>query len=716
MATKYAIETVYKLIDNITMPLNKIGIKGKTVGRTLKNEFTKTQQQLANIGTKLKTFASGAALVGVGAIGAGLGVATKQFVEFDSSLHAASAAFSDMNPKSVDFGDKLKTLGKAARDVAAVTEFNAQQTAQGLSTLARAGLDSVNAIALLPNISDLATAGMVGIDEAVGMATSTLNIFGKNLDEFGNKITDPRKIAGNMQYISDILAQTADMANHSVQDVVGAASTGGSMFKTANQSIENFGALTAVLADVNKSGTEAGTMLRNIMLRLSAPAKAGEGALKKLNIATRDSKGNLLNIVDIVKQFETSMKGLGSAEQAEYLDAIFGKQNVEAATAIINAGSNKLLELTDRLEKSSGAAAQKAGVMRGSLQNQINILMSGLTELGFKFVDAFADKGSDAIKKLTDAINSFDPTPIINFLKTAFSVIVKVVKILWKMRSVIKIAAISFVIFKTAVAATVVVAELLGAVIGTVKTIMTVFTGVVKILNAAFIASPIGWFVLGIGALIAAVILCIKYWDAITAALSRAWEWIKKNQEAILNLVTIFTGPFGVIISIVREFWNEWDRIKQAFTDGGIVKGLLQIGATILSALLVPLQGIFELIAKIPYIGEPFKAMAGGIEKFRDTIKGVDGTEMINKIQGVDGTEIINKAQGSVAHGGGGRAFGSDAPELAPVSPAQQVAYYSRQDSYQHAEISVRAEQGTQARISKPPKSPSFNLVASGSY
>ena len=705
MAKVYSVGAVFKLIDRASAPLKKIGVEGKAASGFLKSELLKTEQQLANVGAKLKTFASGAALVGIGAIGAGLGVATKQFVEFDSSLHAASAAFSDMNPKAVDFGDKLKTLGKAARDVAAVTEFNAQQTAQGLSTLARAGLDSVNAIALLPNISDLATAGMVGIDEAVGMATSTLNIFGKNLDEFGNKITDPKQIAGNMQYISDILAQTADMANHSVQDVVGAASTGGSMFTTANQSIENFGALTAVLADINRRGTEAGTNIRNIMLRLSAPAKAGEGALKKLNIATRDSKGNLLNIVDIVKQFETSMKGLGSAEQAEYLDAIFGKQNVEAATAIINAGSNKLLELTDRLEKSSGAAAQKAGVMRGSLQNQINILMSGLTELGFKFVDAFADKGSDAIKKLTDAINSFDPTPIINFLKTAFSVIVKVVRILWSMRSVIKIAAISFVIFKTAVVATVIVAKLLGAVIGTVKTIMTVFTVVVKILNAAFIASPIGWFVLGIGALIAAVILCIKYWDAITAALSRAWEWIKKNQEAILNLVTIFTGPFGVIISIVREFWNEWDRITQAFTNGGIIAGLKQIGATILSALLAPLQGIFELIAKVPYIGEPFKAMAGGIDKFRDTIKGVDGAE------------VINKVQGAVSYGGVGQSgTGGSAPELVPISPAQQVAYYSRQDTYQHAEISVRAEQGTQARISKPPKSPSFNLVASGSY
>ncbi len=698
MAKAYSIEAVFKLIDRASAPLKKIGLEGKTTSGFLKSELLKTQQQLANVGAKLKTFASGAALVGVGAIGAGLGVATKQFIEFDSSLHAASAAFSDMNPKSVDFGDKLKTLGKAARDVAAVTEFNAQQTASALSTLARAGIDSTNAIALLPNVADLATSAMVDIDSAVSMATGTLNIFGKMSD-------DPKILAGNMKYISDVLAKTADMADHSVQDVVDAATEGGDMFKKVNQSVENFNAALVALAKNNITGSKAGIAMRNIMLRLSAPAASGEMALKKLGIRTKDSAGNLLNIVDIIGQFEKSLKGVGTADAAEYLDAIFGKQNVAAAQTLISAGSDKLLEYTSLIDDSLGAAAQKAGVMRGSLQNQISVLMSGLTELGFKFVDAFADKGSDAIKKLTDAINSFDPTPIINFLKTAFSVIVKVVKILWKMRSVIKIAAISFVIFKTAVAATVIVAELLGAVIGTVKTIMTVFTGVVKILNAAFIASPIGWIILAFGALIAAVILCIKYWDAITAALSRAWEWIKKNQEAVLNLVTIFTGPFGVIISIVREFLNEWDRITQAFTNGGIITGLKQIGATILSALLAPLQGIFELIAKVPYIGEPFKAMAGGIDKFRDTIKGVDGTE------------VINKAQGSVAHGGGGQAgTGGSAPELAPVSPAQQLAYYSRQDSYQHAEISVRAEQGTQARISKPPKSPSFNLVASGSY
>jgi len=112
MATKYAIETVYKLIDNITMPLDKIGVKGKTVGRALKNEFTKTEQQLANVGTKLKSFAKGAALAGVALVGVGIGVATKQFIDYDAAVTGATAKFKDLDITSADYKDNLKAVGK----------------------------------------------------------------------------------------------------------------------------------------------------------------------------------------------------------------------------------------------------------------------------------------------------------------------------------------------------------------------------------------------------------------------------------------------------------------------------------------------------------------------------------------------------------------------------------------------------------------------------
>lgn len=698
MATKYAIETVYKLIDNITMPLDKIGIKGKTVGRALKNEFTKTEQQLANIGTKLKSFAKGAALAGVALVGVGIGVAAKQFIDYDAAVTGATAKFKDLDITSADYKDNLKAVGKVARDVAAVTEFNAVDTAGALDKMAMAGLTSKQSMALLAGTTNLATAAGADLTTAVDIATDALGAFGLMTE-------DEKALEGNLNRLSDVMAKTTNMFNTDIGGFFESAKMGAATFTSTGQSLEDFSAMVGVMASSGIKGSESGTQLRNMMLSLASPSKTATMALDRMGIKTTDAQGNFLNIIDILGQFEKGMKGMGDAEKAAALTDIFGKRTVTGVTLLLAEGTEGLKKYSKELQNAGGTAANVAAAMRGSLANRIEVLKSALTELGFKFVDAFAAKGGKAIESFTTVITNFDPTPIIDFLKTAFSVIVKVVKILWSMRSVIKIAAISFVIFKTAVVATVIVAKLLGAVIGTVKTIMTVFTVVVKILNAAFVASPIGWFVLGIGALIAAVILCIKYWDAITAALSRAWEWIKKNQEAILGIIAVFTGPFGFIISIVREFWNEWDRITQAFTNGGIIAGLKQIGATILSALLAPLQGIFELIAKVPYIGEPFKAMAGGIDKFRDTIKGVDGAE------------AINKAQGAVSYGGVGQAgTGGSAPELAPISPAQQVAYYSRQDSYQHAEISVRAEQGTQARVSKPPKSPAFNLVASGSY
>ena len=108
---------------------------------------------------------------------------------------------------------------------------------------------------------------------------------------------------------------------------------------------------------------------------------------------------------------------------------------------------------------------------------------------------------------------------------------------------------------------------------------------------------------------------------------------------------------------------------------------------------------MFGLLGKIPGVGKHFENFATNIESFRNQIKGID-----------DSTANVStsKMDGGISDG--------IQPAVVPVSPAQQLAYYSRQDSYQHAEISVRAEQGTQARISKPPKSPAFNLVASGSY
>lgn len=694
MATKYAIETVYKLIDNITMPLDKIGVKGKTVGRALKNEFTKTEQQLANIGTKLKSFAKGAALAGIALVGVGIGVATKQFIDYDAAVTGATAKFKDLDITSADYKDNLKAVGKVARDVAAVTEFNAVDTAGALDKMAMAGLTSKQSMALLAGTTNLATAAGADLTTAVDIATDALGAFGLMTE-------DEKALEGNLNRLSDVMAKTTNMFNTDISGFFESAKMGAATFTSTGQSLEDFSAMAGVMASSGIKGSESGTQLRNMMLSLASPSKTAAMALDRMGIKTTDAQGNFLNIIDILAQFEKGMKGMGDAEKAAALTDIFGKRTVTGVTLLLAEGTEGLKKYSKELQNAGGTAANVAAAMRGSLANRIEVLKSALTELGFKFVDAFAAKGGKAIENLTATITNFDPAPIIDFLTTAFTVISKIVGVLWKMRIIIISLAIAWGVYKVAMIAAVVISNIMGMV-QAVQALMSAQQGmnvVQAIFNVLLTANPVGVIIVAIAALIAIIILCVKHWDDITAAMARCWDWVKKNQEAVLGIIAVFTGQFGFIISIVREFWNEWDRITQAFTNGGIIAGLKQIGATILSALLAPLQGVFELLGKIPGVGKHFENFATNIESFRNQIKGID-----------DSTANVStsKMNGGISDG--------IQPAIAPVSPAQQVAYYSRQDSYQHAEISVRAEQGTQARISKPPKSPAFNLVASGSY
>lgn len=694
MATKYAIETVYKLIDNITMPLDKIGVKGKTVGRALKNEFTKTEQQLANVGTKLKSFAKGAALAGIALVGVGIGVATKQFIDYDAAVTGATAKFKDLDITSVDYKDNLKAVGKVARDVAAITEFNAVDTAGALDKMAMAGLTSKQSMALLAGTTNLATAAGADLTTAVDIATDALGAFGLMTE-------DEKALEGNLNRLSDVMAKTTNMFNTDISGFFESAKMGAATFTSTGQSLEDFSAMVGVMASSGIKGSESGTQLRNMMLSLASPSKTAAMALDRMGIKTTDAQGNFLNIIDILAQFEKGMKGMGDAEKAAALTDIFGKRTVTGVTLLLAEGTEGLKKYSKELQNAGGTAANVAAAMRGSLANRIEVLKSALTELGFKFVDAFASKGGKAIENLTATITNFDPASIIDFLTTAFTVISKIVGVLWKMRIIIISLAIAWGVYKVAMIAAVVISNIMGMV-QAVQTLMSAQQGmnvVQAIFNVLLTANPVGVIIVAIAALIAIIILCVKHWDDITAAMARCWDWVKKNQEAVLGIIAVFTGPFGFIISIVREFWNEWDRITQAFTNGGIIAGLKQIGATILSALLAPLRGVFELLGKIPGVGKHFENFATNIESFRNQIKGID-----------DSTANVStsKMDGGISDG--------IQPSVAPVSPAQQVAYYSRQDSYQHAEISVRAEQGTQARISKPPKSPVFNLVASGSY
>lgn len=607
MASRYEVSTTFALVDRASAALKSIGASGDAVSGRLNASLLKAQERVTAFGETAK--ATGKMLIGMGvaAVGAGLVVATKQYADFDAALHGAGAAFSDVDSSAADFEERLHEIGLSARAVAAATEFDAKQTADAMATLARAGVDSSNAIALLPGVADLATAACVEMNEAVGMAVGGLNVMGMMSD-------NPEILAQNMKRLSDVMAYTADSANMSLTDVSEAITAGGAFFKTANNDLNMFSASLTALANNSIVGAEAGTHLRNIMTNLSAPTDKAAAALKSMGIATTDSSGNLLSLSDIVGQFNKAMVGMGDAERNANLYAIFGKQNIAAFNALLNTGADALESYAATAANSTDAAMQKAEALRGSLLNKLNVLKSALTEKGFQFVDAFAGKGGNFITELTESISNFDVTPLVNGLTTALNVITKIVQTAWTFRGVI-IAIVAAMTTWRLVTDAIVIAQKAHNVITAVATgaqiayasvikgstaaqsalafattetkiATAIFTGVMKgaafaiglmskavgVLNTLFVATPIGWIVLGIMALIGVIVLCVKHWDSISAALKRVGDWFVWLGTSIANFAveawnSIINFFSGVGTRIAEFASSAWEAITGFFTN-----------------------------------------------------------------------------------------------------------------------------------------------------
>jgi TP901 family phage tail tape measure protein len=638
---RYSIETVFKLIDQISAPLDKVAGKGNKVGKALKRDFLAAQDSLDKFGNKLKTIGSYAIGASFAAIGAGLAISTKQFIEFDSAATAATEKFKDLDVTSETYAESVKKVGQTARDVAAITEYNAVDTAGALDKMAMAGLTSEQSMKLLMGTTNLATAAGMDLTTAVDIATDSLGAFGL-------MSSDASQLQVNLDRVSDVMAKTTNMFNTDMPGMFEAIKKGGPAFTSAGQSVESFSALIGVMASSGVKGSEAGTQLRNMMLSLANPSDKADSALKRLGITVKDQSGNYLDVIDIIGQFESATKDMGSAEKAAALATIFGTRTVTGMNILLQEGSEKLRTYRGDLENAGGAAANIAEAMRGSIKNKIEVLKSALTELGFKFVESFQEKGVGLIEKLTEAVSQFDPQPIISAMITAAQVIGSVIGFIWNMREIIMGVVIAWSIYKGAMLAAAAVAPLL-TLIKVIKMLASgekLATVAQWAFNAAANANPIGIIITAIGILIGLIILVVTHWDSFTAGLAYAWEWIKyvalviwdglcagfqaltgfisENSEKVLGLIAIFTGPFGFIISMVNELRENWGMVVDTFKSDGIIAGLKRLGGVLLSGILAPIQGLLEMLSKIPIIGDKIAPAAGAIENFRNQLKGID--------------------------------------------------------------------------------------------
>jgi hypothetical protein len=149
--------------------------------------------------------------------------------------------------------------------------------------------------------------------------------------------------------------------------------------------------------------------------------------------------------------------------------------------------------------------------------------------------------------------------------------------------------------------------------------------------NLAMTANPIGLVIVAIGILIGLIIIIVKNWDLITAAIVKFTKavinWFKELLKKSLEFFDKFSGiglliaaPFVLILSIQKSLLQNWNNITDAFKGGGIKAGILAIGKAILDGLLVPIQSFLELVSKIPGVGNFAKGGALKIAQLRENL------------------------------------------------------------------------------------------------
>ncbi len=146
--------------------------------------------------------------------------------------------------------------------------------------------------------------------------------------------------------------------------------------------------------------------------------------------------------------------------------------------------------------------------------------------------------------------------------------------------------------------------------------------------TAALLANPMTWVVLGIMALIAAIVLCIVYWDDIAAACGVAWEWIKSTASEGMNFLQSLPGLYlDFLGSIGSMFFEAGKALWTTFADGiGSVIGapmeFIKKGVALIDDYLPHSDARKGPLSRLTWSGQRLMTtFAAGVPKGYDSLK-----------------------------------------------------------------------------------------------
>ncbi|WP_017614139.1 phage tail tape measure protein [Nocardiopsis salina] len=494
-----------------------------------------------------------------------IGKITAAGVAAGGSMEAFARGQADVNASlartAIASGENEEALRASAYAMADHTG-GAEAAADGMELLAQKGFDTKQEFeAILPAVGQFGDAVGKDLPSAISSADRLLVPFGDDLSDVGDNADQMSRLIQQ----TDIPLGTLERNLGRVPDELQAlefglddAAAGVEYFRdqgySGQESVREF---RRAVAD---SEGDMGEFLDVLGLtaeeweNYQTAVEPTPGLTQELADAANDTSTPLQDLQDRVQDLMFRYGGLADAAGSLALPLMALGPILKGATTVIQ-----------------GATRAKNALSLAFLRSPVFWLVAGLALLAGAFWYAWQNSATfrETVTGLWGSLSSA-AEPVINWLTTtALSAFQSLATWVGENEATMTRLAIAIVAIGAAVAAVVIGLKVYQGIMAVVRGLTLAWVGVQWLLNAAFLANPITWIVLGILALIAVIALVIVYWDEIVAATRAAWDWLMDILSSALDwIIDLFLN--WTLIGLVIQYWDQIAAGFQAGVDAAV--------------------------------------------------------------------------------------------------------------------------------------------------
>ena len=594
----------------------------------VKGDLQSLSQAAQGVGGQLKS--AGKALTGAG-VGMSAGITAPVAAIGTAALLSAADFEQAMNVMQQVSGateGQMASLQAQALQLGAETSFSAGEAAQAMLELSKAGLSASEVSAAIGGTLDLAAAGGLGLAQAAEISANAVNVFGLGADQTTN--------------IANMLAAAANASSVEVTDLAQGMQMAGSVFASSGQSVDSLTTALALMGNAGIKGSDAGTSLKTMLMRLSAPTDDAAAVLGDLGVAVYNTDGSMRSFEGILGDLTTATSGLTDEQRNMALTTVFGADAIRAVNILTAAGVSGWDNMAGAVGTAGAASAVAEARMKG-ISGAIEYVKGSIDSFLIGTMLPFADSISGALRAVGDMVTAFGQLP-----------------------EPVKNAALGFALAAAAIGPLLIGLGMATSAVGAALPVLAALAGPVGLVIAAVVALGVAWATNFGGiqeiaasawaslqptlqsiataistAIPAALATAQAAWDQLPTTLATAQESFNTflaTVQPILDQVGAILAPavervkeaFGGIGASVGQLTPSFEGLLAAVQNMGntllpIVQALATaFGVTLVVAASVGTNLLASTIERLPgIVGPMIDQMTASINMIATTISGV---------------------------------------------------------------------------------------------